>query len=174
MIDMAGKPTKKADAGKQRHDKKRKSNAGAKSKYDDSLPEIAEGYARRGLSDADIARNLGISLETYYSYQKKYVEFFEAIKRGKRPANIIVENALYKRCVGFEYDEVTQEIGKDEKGKQVVKKKIVKKHIVPDVNAIRFWLINREPDLWKTIRDELENDNIEKVKDILAEFIKTL
>jgi DNA-binding XRE family transcriptional regulator len=172
---MAGKPIDKAEAGKRKPENvKRKSNAGAKSKYDPSLAEIAEGYARRGLSDADIAKNIGISLETYYSYQKKYIEFFEAIKRGKRPANIIVENALFKRCIGFEFVEPSTETYVDEKGKKHVKKKTTTKYIIPDINAIRFWLINREPDLWKTIRDELENDNIEKVKDILADFIKTL
>jgi DNA-binding XRE family transcriptional regulator len=171
---MAGKPIDKAEAGKRKPEKERKSNAGAKSKYDPSLAEIAEGYARRGLSDADIAKNIGISLETYYSYQKKYIEFFEAIKRGKRPANIIVENALFKRCIGFEFVEPSTETYVDEKGKKHVKKKTTTKYIIPDINAIRFWLINREPDLWKTIRDELENDNIEKVKDILADFIKTL
>lgn len=172
---MAGKPIDKVDAGKRKPEKvKRKSNAGAKSKYDDTLPEIAEGYARRGLSDADIAKNLGISLDAYYRYQKQFPEFYEAIKRGKRPANIIVENALYKRCVGFEYDEVTQEIGKDEKGKQVIRKKTVKKHVVPDVNAIRFWLTNREPELWKNFREESGADNIEEIKATLAEFIKAL
>lgn len=154
--------------------KNNKDKSGAKSKYEDTFPEVAEGYARRGLSDSDIAKNLGISLQSYYDYQKKFPEFLEAIRRGKRPANIIVENALYKRCVGFEYDEVTQEIGKDEKGKQVVKKKIVKKHIVPDVNAIRFWLTNREPELWKNFREETGADNIEEIKATLAEFVKAL
>lgn len=172
---MAGKPKDKVDAGKRKPEKvKRKSNAGAKSKYDDALPEIAEGYARRGLSDADIAKNLGISLDAYYRYQKQFPEFYEAIRRGKRPANIIVENALYKRCIGFEFDEPSTETYVDEKGKKHVKKKVTTKYIIPDINAIRFWLINREPDLWKTIREELESDNIDKVKDILADFIRTL
>lgn len=154
--------------------KSSKDKSGAKSKYKDTFPEIAEGYARRGLSDSDIAKNLGISLQSYYDYQKKYPDFLEAIQRGKRPANIIVENALYKRCVGFEYDEVTQEIGKDEKGKQVIRKKTVKKYVVPDVNAIRFWLTNREPELWKNFREESGADNIEEIKATLAEFVKAL
>lgn len=172
---MAGKPIDKAEAGKRKPENvERKSNAGAKSKYDPSLAEIAEGYARRGLSDADIAKNLGISLDAYYRYQKQFPEFYEAIKRGKRPANIIVENALFKRCIGYVLEEPTTETYVDDKGKKQVKRKVATRHIIPDINAIRFWLINREPDLWKTIRDELENDNIEKVKDILADFIKTL
>lgn len=170
---MAGKPKNKVDAGKHKPEKKRKSNAGAKSKYDPSLAEIAEGYARRGLSDADIAKNLGISLDAYYRYQKLHSEFYEAIRRGKRPANIIVENALYKRCVGFEYDEVTQEAGKDEKGKQVIRKKTVKKLVVPDINAIRFWLTNREPELWKNIREDVEAGKTDH-KDQLIEYLSAL
>ena len=171
---MARKPNSKVEAGKQKPEKKAKGNAGAKSKYDDALPEIAEGYARRGLSDVDIAKNLGISLDAYYRYQKQFPEFYEAIRRGKRPANIIVENALFKRCIGFEFVEPSTETYVDDKGKKHVKKKTTTKYIMPDINAIRFWLINREPDLWKTIREELENDNMDKVKDVLADFIRTL
>ena len=171
---MAGKPEKKVDAGKRKpEDEKRKSNAGAKSKYDPSLAEIAEGYARRGLSDADIAKNLGISLETYYSYQKKYIEFFEAIKRGKRPANIIVENSLFKRCIGFYFDEVTDDVYLDEKGKRHAGKKTVKKYIMPDINAIRFWLTNREPELWKNIREDVESCKTD-FKDQLIEYLSAL
>lgn len=171
---MAGKPKSKADAGKQKPEKERKSNAGAKSKYDPALADIAEGYARRGLSDADIAKNLGISLDAYYRYQKQFPEFYEAIKRGKRPANIIVENALFKRCVGFEFEEPSTETYVDEKGKKHVKKKTTTKYIIPDINAIRFWLINREPDLWKTIREEIENDNFDKAKVQLTEYLAAL
>jgi hypothetical protein len=172
---MAGKPIDKAEAGKRKPENvKRKSNAGAKSKYDPSLAEIAEGYARRGLSDADIAKNLGISLDAYYRYQKQFPEFYEAIKRGKRPANIIVENALFKRCIGFEFDEPSTETYVDEKGKKHVKKKTTTKYIIPDINAIRFWLINREPDLWKTIREEIESENYDKAKVQLTEYLSAL
>jgi hypothetical protein len=172
---MTGKPKDKAEAGKLKPEKvKRKSNAGAKSKYDDTLPEIAEGYARRGLSDADIAKNLGISLDAYYRYQKQFPEFYEAIRRGKRPANIIVENALFKRCIGFEFDEPSTETYVDEKGKKHVKKKTTTKYIIPDINAIRFWLINREPDLWKTIREEIESENYDKAKVQLTEYLSAL
>jgi len=166
---MAGKPKKsgktKAKDGTER---------GARSKYDDSFPEIAEGYARRGLSDADIAKNLGISKDAYYRYQKVYPDFYDALKRGKRPANIIVENALFKRCCGYDIEEPTKETYVDDQGKKHVKTKTVKKHIYPDVSAIRFWLINREPDLWKIVREDVEDGNIDRVKDVLADFIRTL
>ena len=79
----------------------------------------------------------------------------------------------YKRCVGFEYDEVTQEIGKDEKGKQAVKKKTVKRYVMPDINAIRFWLTNREPELWKNIREDIEDGKTD-YKDQLIEYLSAL
>jgi len=159
---MAGKP------------KSGKTNAGAKSKYEDSWPEIAEGYARRGLSDADIAKNLGISVNTFYVYQNKYEEFSKAIQRGKRPADIIVENALYKRCTGYSYDEVKKRQYIDETGKKRVQHTIVSKEVIPDINAIRFWLTNRNPEMWKNIRDENGNLDLEKVKEIMSEFSKSL
>ena len=146
---MAGKPEKKVDAGKRKpEDEKRKSNAGSKSKYTSEFPSLAEGYARQGLSDADIAKNLGISIETYYTYQQKHPEFFEAIREGKKPADLIVENALYKRCIGCVIEEEHSEIIKGENGKPIIKKKIIKKQLPPDVNAARYWLSNRQKERW--------------------------
>jgi hypothetical protein len=145
---MAGKPIDKAEAGKQKPEKERKSNAGSKSKYTDEFPALAEGYARQGLSDVDIAKNLGISLETYYSYQKKHPKFFEAIREGKKPADLIVENALYKRCIGCTVEEEHTEVSQGENGRKIVKKKIIKKQLPPDVNAARYWLSNRQKERW--------------------------
>ena len=160
---MAGKP--KEGSGK-----------GAKNKYEESWPEIAEGYARRGLSDADIAKNLGISLATYYKYQNEHADFLKAIQRGKRPANIIVENALYKRCTGYAFDEVKKIHCVDETGKKRVEQTVTTKEIIPDINAIRFWLTNREPEMWKNFREEVANgDNSdEKIKEQLESYFKAL
>ncbi len=82
---------------------------GAKKKYNDDFPLLAEGYARQGLTDEQIAHNLGISHDTFYRYQKEYPEFREAIQRGKRPVDIEVENELLRLCLGFEStDRVTE------------------------------------------------------------------
>ena len=56
----------------------------AKSKWEthvkDRLIEV-EGWARDGLTDEQIAKNLGISIQTFYTYKEKYLEFFESLKR---------------------------------------------------------------------------------------------
>ena len=166
---MAGKPKK---SGKTK-DTEKKSNAGAKSKYENDFPLLAEGFARRGLSDIQIAAALGINKDTYYAYQKRYPEFLEAIKKGKRPVDIEVENALLKNALGFEYEEVHTEITKNG-DKQNVKKKIIKKYQTPNLGAQIFWLINRLPELWKQRKDEQKQDNMEEIKETLAEFIKAL
>ena len=118
-----------------------------KTKYDpNTFPLLAEGYAREGLRDCDIAKKLGISLGAFYNYENKYIEFFEAIKRGKGPVDFEVENSLLKRATGYTYEETTKIMSLDKEGKpQLRETKVVKKEIAPDVGAQAFWLKNRNP-----------------------------
>ena len=136
----------------------------AKSKYDkDTFPLLAEGFAREGLNDEQIAEKLGISTVTYYEYQKVYPKFFKAIKRGKAPVDIEVENALLKRAKGFSVTETSKTITIEADGTETVKEqKTTIKHFAPDVGAIVFWLVNRKPDYWK---DKKAVDNTFKFPD---------
>jgi hypothetical protein len=125
-----------------------------KSKYNENFPTLAEGYARRGLNDEQIAKNLGVSLATYYEYQKKYPEFLEAIKKGKAPVDMIAENNFLKRVNGYSYKEKHIDYyapdPKDPASVPMVKSvKEVTKQVPPDVTAGIFWLMNRIPDRWK-------------------------
>lgn len=123
----------------------------AKMKYNDNFPLLAEGWAREGLIDKQIAKNLGISLAAFYKYQNEHVEFMEAIKKGKRPVDREVENALLKRAKGFEYEETTIEFkaGKEEEKAKPIKMKKVTKNVIPDPVSIFFWLKNRMPKKWR-------------------------
>jgi len=122
----------------------------AKGKYiewlkPDNLLKLS-AWARDGLSDVQIAEKIGIACSTLYAWQNTYSEFSEALKKGKEVADIEVENALFKRAIGYEVDETTTEDG--------VITKIVRKHIQPEVGAIAFWLKNRKPKVWQD-RQEL-------------------
>lgn len=64
-----------------------------------------EAYARDGLTDEQIAHNLGITTSTYYEWKKKYSEISEALKRGKEVVDVQVENALLKRALGYSFNE---------------------------------------------------------------------
>jgi transposase-like protein len=138
-----------------------------RSKYDpDITPEIAEQYARDGLINEEIASKLGISTTTFYNWQKKYVEFSEALKKGKQVVDAKVEKALLKRALGYDYDEIKVTV--NESGQKKVEK--TKKQVKPDTTAQIFWLKNRLPDKW---RDKHEIDqNINNITGVEIEFIE--
>lgn len=124
-------------------------------KYQEWLTEEGllkiEAWARDGLTDEQIAQNMGISTSTLYEWKKKHNEFSESLKRGKEVVDIQVENALLKRALGYKYEEVTQERAIDPKtGKSgLVVTKIVTKEVQPDTTAQIYWLKNRKPEQWR-------------------------
>lgn len=119
-------------------------------KIKDRITEI-EAWYRDGATDEIVAAKLEISRPTLYKYRKLHKELDKAMKRGKDATDITVENALYKRAIGYRYKETTKELCKDpETGKMklVVTKEVVKE-IPPEVQAQTFWLKNRKKETWK-------------------------
>ena len=142
----------------------------AKSKYETNVKDkllLVEAWARNGLTDEQIAKNLGIHMSTLYDYKKKYNEFSEALKRGKEVIDIEVENALLKRALGYKYDEVTKEL--DETTGRLQISKIVTKEVIPDTTAQIFWLKNRKPGEW---RDRKEIDHSGNINNPYEELTK--
>lgn len=125
----------------------------AKGKYQEWLTQenltLLEGWARDGLTDEQIAHNMGIKRQTLYDWKKKYPDISDALKRGKEVVDRQVENSLLKRALGYEYEEVTKELIN---GTMLITKK-VKKYQPPDTTAAIFWLKNRRPDKWRDKRD---------------------
>ncbi len=85
----------------------------AKGKYEYWLSEegliLIEGWARDGLTDKQIAQNMGVSRSTLNEWKKKYPDILDTLKRGKEVVDYEVENALLKRALGFTYKEVVKE-----------------------------------------------------------------
>ena len=69
-----------------------------------------EGWARDGLTDEQIAINIGIKRPTLYDWKKKYSDISDALKRGKEIVDRQVENALFKSATGYEYTERTAKV----------------------------------------------------------------
>lgn len=125
----------------------------AKGKYEYWLtPEgllKLEGWARDGLTDEQIAENMGIHRDTLNEWKKKYSDISDTLKRGKGVVDTQVENALLKRALGYSYKETTSEL--TDEGMRVTK--VVEKEVVPDTTAQIFWLKNRRPDKWRDKQD---------------------
>ncbi len=144
----------------------------AKSKWEQIKDKLIliEGWARDGLTDEQIAKNLGISKDTFYKYKKIHTDFSDALKKGKEIVDYEVENALLKKALGYDYEEKTYRTTVDkETGKQKSTiATIVKKHVPPDTTAMIFWLKNRKPNKWRDrIENVVNNDEISKVEELL-------
>lgn len=120
---------------------------------------LLEGWARGGLTDEQIAKNIGINRTTLYDWKKKEVNIANALKKGKEVVDFEVENALLKRALGYEYEEETYENG-------ILTKK-VKKHVAPDTTAQIFWLKNRQVKKWRDKVEIADNDAIKKLDELL-------
>lgn len=137
----------------------------AKGKFEYWLTEdgliLLEGWARDGLTDEQIAHNMGCAYSTMRAWRDKFEAISAALKKGKEVVDFEVENALLKRALGYKETEK-----KLDKNGELVE---VEKEIPPDVTAQIFWLKNRRPDKWrdKPVQESTENG-------YLADLIKGL
>lgn len=127
-----------------------------------------EGWARDGLTDEQIANNIGISVSCLNNWKNKYVEILESLKRGKEVIDRQVENALLKRALGYEYTETTREYIPELDEMKTTKK--VTKQVAPDTTAQIFWLKNRKPDKWRDKQEYEDKTAIDKLDGILKEL----
>lgn len=130
----------------------------AKGKYKEWLmPEkltLLRGWAKDGLSDEQVAKNIGINRTTLYDWKKKYSDISDALKKGKEVADYDVENAMYKSAIGYFVEEEKTYVTVVD-GIPTKRLEKTKKWIQPNTAAQIFWLKNRRPDKW---RDKPEED----------------
>lgn len=110
---------------------------------DDGLLRL-KGWARDGLTDKQIAHNMGISRKTLAEWKKKYALIGDALKSSKEVVDIEVENALYKSATGF--------VGPDGK------------YYPPNTTAQIFWLKNRKPAQWRSLDAKEQEARIDKLQ----------
>ena len=126
---------------------------------------LIASWVRDGADDLEISKKLGISPATLLRWKKKYPEIFEALKKNQEIADIEVENALLKRCLGYSYQEKKLKI--TEKGKEET---ITTKEMPPDISAISVWLKNRRPGKWREKPCEDDREVFEKLDAIMEEI----
>ena len=131
-----------------------------------SLDKI-ECWVENGDTDKDIAEKLGIAYSTYRKYKGVSVALKSRIATAKDKKNQEVEKALYKNCIGYDYEEETpvkvKQEYKSEDGtvltKEVVIVKKIKKHHPGSLAAQQYWLDNRLSSKWKNDPHKVANDS---------------
>lgn len=108
---------------------------------------LVEGWKRDGLTDEQIAKNLGVSKHSLIKWKKEKPDFSNAIKKGKEVSDYELENALHKRATGYYYREQTV----TNQGEVVE----VEKYEHANPTSLIFALKNRLP---KKYRDKVEQE----------------
>ena len=145
--------------------------------------DLIEFLAYKGCSLEDICKNIGLSAKQLYKMRKDETHFKElkqALECDEKIRLKNVENNLYRMAMGYTYtaEEIipTKFNFIDKKGKKVerqeLRKKLVTRTVDPNFNALRFYLINKDREHWKSENfvSELQSD-VEKV--LIVNDLKT-
>jgi hypothetical protein len=144
----------------------------AKSKYESHVKPYLDriaAWALGGVSQLDIAKNLGICEDSLYEYIKKYPEFAESLKNRVQAVDDI-ESVLFKTAKGFYFEEESTEY--DAKG-EVIIKRVYKKLMPPSTTAQIFILKNLRNDKYSNsdkVEVQIAKEQVEVHKELIKEM----
>ena len=142
--------------------------------------ETAMFGAKKGLNEEQIAKAIGISIDTL---RRNKSTFSPHIKKGREMSDDRfcekAESFLMKKIEGYYWEEKTQ-ITKLVKGpdgeiiKEIknVEEKTVKKHVPASDTLLMFYLVNRRPSRWRSINRDAKGseDNRGKIAQFFDEM----
>ena len=113
---------------------------------------LLSAWARDGLSLEQIAKNAGISRSTLQEWLNRFPDISDAIRgRARECARVEVENALFRRALGFTSIEETKEpkLNPATGRMEMTVTRRVEKEIPPDTGAMALLLKNWFPDRYR-------------------------
>ena len=123
-------------------------------------PQLAklQKMAEEGCSEREMAKELPVGWQTLQRYKARHPEL-RAVLEGESDNNAIVEDAFYRRAIGYSYQEISEDwtYEKDEDGAfqpRLKARKVMTREIPPDIGAAKFWLLNRAKERWREKCDE--------------------
>ena len=145
---MPKKDTNQSEKKQNKANKKKEQKRGRKSKYDTHVKPYLNRipkWRRNGMTEAQIAKKLGIAMSSFSLYKLKHSEFSEVLKNSKEELIENLEDSLFRRAMGYSYEET--KIEKESDGRAKITK--TTKELPPDVGALIFALKNLAPGKWK-------------------------
>lgn len=142
---------------------------------------LLQGWAREGLTEEQIAHNIGICRDTLNEWKNRFPDISDALKKGKAPVDYTVENALLQKALGFTVKvkkPIKLKTKKQLKDKGTIEEERIEYaeeevYIPPDTTAQIFWLKNRRPDKWRDKQQEqtggANNELLQSLYDLEAQ-----
>ena len=122
---------------------------GRKNKYETHvkphLQEITKWY--ESLTEAQIAKKLGISVASFENYKLKYPELVASLQSGKEILIEELKDSLKKKAKGFHYKETKKTI-RDVNGQRTQVIEEYDRYSPPDTGAIHLLLKNLD-ETWR-------------------------
>lgn len=167
---------------------------GRKSKYNEKMVDkICQLIESDSYTILEICKIVGISKDTYYTWQATMTDFSDRIKKAHetRMQTFVAEakKSLLKKIQGYTIQEkhttMVDSKEKDESGKskpKIKEQKIIDKYFQPDTAAIIFTLTNGDPDNWRnrhssdisgTMSHNMSKEAAAEVADLMQKFLKT-
>ncbi len=127
----------------------------------EGLGKICE-WARHGLTDKQIAKNVGVTTVTLYDWKKRFSAFAKSLEEARLEFRIALENSMFDLAVGKTYVEEIKTILDPNNG-TVIRVEKTRKQIPPNANLQTFLAKNLIPEkyhppCWEN-GDDSEDDN---------------
>ena len=124
---------------------------------------LIRSWKTRGLTNEQIAKNIGVTTTTLYKWQGQFIEFADALKRGREHAVAELENAAFKAAIGYEVEEVKRIIvGSGGNRKERIEQ--TKKHIPPNHTMLIFLMKNIGRHVWSNKPEHEETIRLQNEK----------
>lgn len=114
--------------------------------------ELIAGWRQSGCTIKEIHAKIGVDARTFRAWRKKCPQLDEIMSVGKDIATTRVVNALFRRAIGYEYEETVQELVEG----RMITTKIFTKHMPPDTKAILAYLYNRDWQNWRVAQQPID------------------
>lgn len=147
-----------------------KRGAGRPSLFKPEYNRTARAMCQLGATDAELASEFGVNLDTIYSWRIRYKDFADACTVGKDAFDDRAERTLAQLAVGFHYKAEELKVV----DKEVVRVEVLKYH-PPEFLACMAWLRNRKPEAWRTTGQAVaEMNGTLEIKDPQGELERRL
>ena len=131
------------------------------SKYTETIPHQIFVMAGLGLTQAQMADSLGVSHATVANWLENRQECRQAYDEGKYSADFDVALALKRKATGYEYERTKIYTGVDSTGRPWSREVTETVRVEGDVTAQKFWLSNRQPEMWREASAQQHGTNIQ-------------